>query len=119
MKHTLQQIFRSGKFVFGFSIFMAILLTSIIYPMIVTDDPLGIIGQGTFFPPGIYVNVYDSIDSKTYTLNLDDAAAKRIAAKLDDQERLDMRDWLVAYGISEEDIDITNTADLLNLWVKN
>src|SRR5512141_1715117 len=112
MKHTLRQVFRSGKFVFGFSIFMAILLIVIVYPLIITDPPLGIIGQGTFFPPGIYVSVYDSVDAAPYILNLDDASAKRIAAKLGDQERLDMRDWLVASGISEEDIDITNTKDL-------
>ena len=63
MKHTLQQVFHSGKFVVGFSIFMVILLMVIIYPLFVTDAPLEIIGQGTFFPPGIYVNVYDSIGS--------------------------------------------------------
>jgi peptide/nickel transport system permease protein len=63
MKHTLQQVFRSPKFVIGFSIFMAILLTVIIYPLIIPDPPLAIIGQGTFFEPGIYVNVYDSIGS--------------------------------------------------------
>ena len=69
MKHTLQQVFRSGKFVVGFSIFMFIAADVIIYPLFVKDAPLAIIGQGTFFPPGIYVNVYDSIGSPTYTLN--------------------------------------------------
>ena len=82
MKHTFQQIFRSPNFVIGFAIFMAILLTVIVYPLIITDPPLEIIGQGTFFEPGIYVNVYDSIGSPHYTLNLDDAAAKRIASEL-------------------------------------
>lgn len=51
MKHTLQQIFRSGKFITGFAIFVAILLGVIIYPLIVPDPPLEIIGQGTFFNP--------------------------------------------------------------------
>ncbi len=60
----------------GFSIFMSIVLIVIFYPLFVKDPPLTIIGQGTFFPPGIYVNVYDSISSPAYTLNLDDAAAK-------------------------------------------
>ncbi len=54
--------FSSGKFMVGFIIFMAMLLIVIVYPLIITDPPLGIIGQGTFFPPGIYVNVYDSIE---------------------------------------------------------
>jgi len=119
MKHTLQQVFRSGKFVVGFSIFMAILLTVIVYPLIIPDPPLAIIGQGTFFEPGIYVSVYDSIGSPTYTLNLDDAAAKRIASKLGDQERLDMQEWLLAYEIPEDEIDITDTEKLLDQWAKN
>ena len=79
MTHTFRQIFQSGKFLAGFSVFASILLIVIIYPLIVTDRPLAIIAQGTFFPPGIYANVYDSIVSTHYTLNLDNAAAKRIA----------------------------------------
>jgi ABC-type dipeptide/oligopeptide/nickel transport system permease subunit len=119
MKHTIQQVFHSGKFVVGFSIFAAILLIVIVYPLIITDPPLAIIGQGTFFPPGIYVNVYDSIGSTGYTLNLDDAAANRIASKLSNDDRLAMKDWLVADGIPENQIDINNTAQLLGLWRKN
>src|SRR5574342_475863 len=109
MKHTIQQIFRSGKFVFGFAIFAAVLLIVIVYPLIITDPPLAIIGQGTFFPPGIYVNVYDSMISTTYTLNLDDAAAKRIASKLNEEDRLAIKEWLVAAGVPEGEIDITDT----------
>ena len=119
MKHTVQQIFKSGKFLVGFTIFVAILLIVIVYPMIITDHPLEIIGEGTFFPPGIYVSVYDSIGSTPYTLHLDDAAAKRIAGKLGDQERLDIKEWLVADGIAEDQIDIGNTEQLLDLWVSN
>ena len=119
MKHTLQQVFRSGKFVVGFSIFTAILLTVIVYPLIVTDPPLAIIAQGTFFEPGIYVSVYDSLGTPKYTLNLDDAAANRIGGKLGDRERLDMKEWLLAYEIPENEIDITDTEILLELWVNN
>ena len=119
MKNTLRQVFRSPNFLIGFIIFMVILLMVIIYPLIITDAPLSIIGRGTFFEPGIYVNVYDSVDSPRYTLMLDDAAAKRIAHKLDPQERIDMQDWLLAGGIPEEDIDITDTKKLIDLWVKN
>jgi peptide/nickel transport system permease protein len=53
MKHIFRQVFRSSNFVIGFAIFMALLLLVIIYPLIVTDPPLAIIGQGTFFPPGV------------------------------------------------------------------
>ncbi|UCD98833.1 MAG: ABC transporter permease [Chloroflexota bacterium] len=120
MKHTLQQVFRSGKFVVGFSIFMAILLIVIIYPWIVRYPPLEIIGQGTFFPPGIYVNVYDSIGSPTtYTLHLDDADAKRIASKLKEDDRQAIKEWLVATGVPESEIDTEDTAGLLDLWVNN
>jgi peptide/nickel transport system permease protein len=119
MKHTLQQVFRSGKFVVGFSIFMFIVLTVIIFPLFVRDAPLKILGQGTFFPPGIYVNVYDSISSPTYTLMLDGAVAKRIASKMNEEDRLAMKEWLVAYGVPENEVDTADTQKLMDQWVKN
>ncbi len=63
MKHTLNKFFTLGKFVFGFSIFATLLLIVFFYPLIIKIAPLSIIGQGTFFPPGIYVSTYDSINS--------------------------------------------------------
>jgi peptide/nickel transport system permease protein len=120
MEHTLKQIFRSGKFLVGFVIFTAILLTVIIYPLIVKDPPLQILSRGTFLPPGIYVNVYDSAMSTTrYTLILNDAAARRIAAKLGDEERQAMQKWLVGKGIPEDQIHIDDTAKLIELWESN
>jgi peptide/nickel transport system permease protein len=119
MKQTIRQVFHSGKFIVGFSIFMALLLIVILYPLIITGAPLSIIAQGTFFPPGIYVNVYDSINSTTYILNLPDAAAKRIASKLSQEDRLAMQDWLVADGVPANEIDITDTKSLLGLWVNH
>ena len=114
MKHLFQQFFQSGKFVTGFSIFVAILLVVIVYPLIIPDPPLEIIGQGTFFEPGIYVNVYDSIGSPQYTLNLDKAAERRIASRLGDEDRLAIQEWLVGNGMPESEIDITNTEQLLD-----
>ena len=120
MKHTLKQVFRSGKFVVGFAILVALLLFVAIYPLIIKDAPLAIIGQGTFFPPGIYVSAYDSINSPTtYTLDLGNASAKRIDSKLGPQERQDIKDWLVADGIPEDQIDLADTAKLLDQWEKN
>jgi peptide/nickel transport system permease protein len=116
MKHTIRQVFRSGKFVIGFSIFVVILLIVIIYPLIVTDPPLEIIAQGTFFRPGIYVNVYDSMGAPKYILNLDNAATKRIANRLKDDDRLAIKEYLVAVGIPEAQIDTENTEQLLGLW---
>jgi peptide/nickel transport system permease protein len=119
MKHTIRQVFHSGKFVVGFCIFVALLLIVIVYPLFIRDAPLAIIGQGTFFPPGIYVSVYDSISSTPYTLNLDNAAARRIASRLSDDDRTAMKDWLVLDGIPEAQIDSTDTTNLLDLWEKN
>lgn len=119
MKHNFQQVFHSPRFVIGFSIFVFMLLTVIVYPLFVRADPLGIIGEGTFFEPGIYVSIYDSIGSRPYTLKLDDAAAKRIASKLGEEQRLAMQKWLLAYGIPEDEIDIENTKKLLDQWVNN
>jgi ABC-type dipeptide/oligopeptide/nickel transport system permease subunit len=120
MKNTLRQVFHSGKFVVGFSILMALLLIVLVYPLVIKDSPLAIIGQGTFFPPGIYVNAFDTVNSPTtYTLILDDAAAKRIASKLSNDDRLAMRDWLVANGVPADQIDITDTTKLMDQWTKN
>jgi peptide/nickel transport system permease protein len=117
MKYTLRQVFRSGKFVVGFTILVTTLFIVFVYPWVFKAPPLQIIGQGTFFPPGIYVSSYDSINAPVkYILNLDDAAAKRIANKLTMEDRVAMGEWLVAAGISEDDIDITDAKSLLNLW---
>ncbi len=116
MKFTIQQAFRSGKFVTGFSILATILVFILVYPLVVPGAPLEIIGQGTFFEPGIYVNVYDSINAPHYTLNLEGAEARRIASRLDDEDRAAMQEWLVAAGVPEDQIDIEDTEALLTLW---
>ena len=119
MIHTIRQVFRSTNFLIGFVTFVGILLVAIIYPIIITDDPLGIIGQGTFFPPGNYVNVYDSISAPQYILHLDDAEVNRIESKLKMDDRLAMHEWLVAFGVPEGEIDIFNTEQLLAIWDEN
>ena len=119
MKHFLQQVLHSGKFVTGLSIFSTIILIVIFYPVIITDPPLSIIGQGTFFPPGIYVSVYDSMSATSYILNLDGAAEMRIASKLNEEDRQAVKEWLVAAGIPESEIDTADTAKLLDQWFSN
>ncbi len=120
MQNTLRQVFHSTKFVLGFIIFVALLLLVLIYPLIVRTPPLQIIAQGTFFPPGIYVSTYDSINAPVkYTLNLDDAAAKRITNKLSADDRTAMKDWLVAAGIPASEIDVNDANKLLTLWENN
>ncbi|MCB0046086.1 MAG: ABC transporter permease [Caldilineaceae bacterium] len=117
MTYLLREIFRSGKFVVGFWIFAAILLTVVIYPLLVPDPPLAIIGRGTFFPPGIYVNGYDAVSgTPRYTLNIRDAEDKRIEGKLTADDRAAMQEWLVAAGTPEAEINIEDTQALLDTW---
>ncbi len=120
MKHIIRQVFHSGKFVVGFIILTTILFIVFVYPLVVKDPPLQIIAQGTFFPPGIYVNTFDSVNAPTkYTLNLDNADAKRVANKLTQDDRTAMKEWLVADGIPESQIDIADAKQLLTLWESN
>ena len=116
MLFTFRQAFKSGKFVTGFAIFATIILIVLVYPLVIRDQPLKIIGQGTFFEPGIYVNVYDSIGAPQYTLNLDGAAAKRIASRLNDEDRTAIQEYLIAADIPAAQIDTTDTEQLLNTW---
>ncbi len=117
MNNTIKQVFRSPKFLVGFIIFSMILLTAVIYPVIVRDPPLAILGQGTFFEPGVYVSTFDTFQAKRYKLDLEDAATKRIAARLGPQERQDLKAWLVTAGVPEASIDTSDTTALMDLWV--
>lgn len=117
MKYMLGQIFRSGRFRVGFGIFATIFLTVLIYPLIIPDPPLEIVSRGTFLAPGVYVNVYDSMNSSTrYTLILDEAAARRVGSRLSVDDRTAMQEWLVGAGVAEGDINLEDTAALLDLW---
>lgn len=119
MKHTIKNIFRSPKFVIGFIIFFGMLLFTFIYPWFVTADPLEMVGQGNFFKPGTYVSVKDTVDSKQYTLNIE-AKSANVGAHLSDNQKTDMRDWLVKFGgVTQEEIDAADDNQLVQLWVEN
>ena len=119
MKNTLRQIFHSPKFVTGFVLFVVILLTLFIYPLFNPGNPLQMIGLSSFSKPGTYVSVYDSLDTETATMKLPGADERRLTNKLKDEDRVAMKEWLIAIGISEETIDITDTDGLLELWKAN
>ena len=119
MKNTLRQIFHSSKFVTGFAIFMAILMIMMIYPLINPGNPLEMIGVGTFAKPGIYVSMYDATKVKYETMRLPGADDKRIAAALKDEDRISMVEWFSVMGISVEDLDISDTDALLDLWFEH
>ncbi|MDO4866570.1 MAG: ABC transporter permease [Clostridia bacterium] len=119
MKNTLRQVFHSSKFVVGFVIFVAILLTMIVYPLINPGNPLEMIGVGTFAKPGTYVSLYDATKTPTETLRLSDAGDKRLAKLLSDEDRVAMVEWFTAMGIDIEGLDISDTDALLELWWAN
>lgn len=122
MKKTLRQIFHSPNFVGGFIIMAALLLLLLIYPLVSPGDPLEMIGLGTFFKPGTYVSLYDSLNleaGQIHTLRLSDAAARRIESKLSPEDRESMKEWLILNDIPEKDIDIEDTKALMKLWTSN
>ncbi len=119
MKNTLKQIFHSAKFVWGFVIFVAVLLLITLYPLFFPGDPLERIGVGTFAAPGTYVSVYDSVTTQKDTFKLPDAASKRLGQVLKDEDRQKMLEWLNACEVDTEGLDITDTEALLAIWKEN
>jgi ABC-type dipeptide/oligopeptide/nickel transport system permease subunit len=119
MKNTLRDIFHSPKFMIGFVIFVAILLTIFIYPLVVTTDPLAMVGQGNFFKPGTYLSVKDTVNSKHYTLKLQIKNAG-IGDTLTSDQKKDMKNWLVKYGsVSQADADAADGSELVTLWTEH
>jgi len=125
MKTQLKQIARSPKFMIGFCTIMSILLFIFIYPFFNPGDPLRMIGLGTFFKPGTYISTYDALNTRhTYTLRLPDAEKNRIDDKLSDDDRHSMKTWLLLFseqeggieGLTDDEIDIHDTEELLTLW---
>ena len=116
MRNTLRQVFRSPKFVVGFAVFVLILLTMLIYPLINPGSPLEMIGLGTFAKPGTYVSLYDGIDSNYHTFKLADAEGKRLAKVLSDEDRVKMIAWFTAADIDVTGLDISDTDALLAKW---
>ncbi len=119
MKNTIRQVFHSSKFVVGFAIFAAILLTMLIYPMINPGNPLEMIGLGTFAKPGTYVSLYDSVGTKASTFNLRDADANRLSSVLTGEDRVNMVNWFTAAGVDISGLNLQDTEALLTLWKAN
>ena len=101
MKNTLRQVFHSPKFGAGFAIFMAILVIMFVYPLINPGDPLQMIGVGTFAKPGTYVSMYDATKVPYETFRLPEAADKRVAAALSDEDRVAMVEWFTLMASTE------------------
>lgn len=119
MKNTLRQVFHSPKFVIGFVVFMALLLTTIIYPLVVAADPLEMVGNGNFFKPGTYVSVKDAVEGTRYTLNID-VKSGSLDNKVSAEDKESMKEWLVKFGgVAEADIDLEDVEGLIGLWEAN
>lgn len=117
MKNTLKQIFHDKKFIMGFIIFIAILATIIIYPLVVAYSPLEMVG-GLFYKPGTYVSVSDTVESKNYSFKMDTSAVK-LESALSMEDRSQMGTWLENYAsVDIKDIDVTDAKGLIKLWEK-
>lgn len=102
---------------FGFVIFLAILLTSILYPLLAPGDPLAMISRGTFAAPGTYFSLYDAAStSKTETLLLPDADDNRLAAAMSDADRAAMVNYFTLSGVDITDLDPQDTDRMIELW---
>ena len=120
MKNMLRNVFHSPRFVVGFTIFMIMLLTVLIYPYFITRDPLLGIGKG-FLEPGTYVSVYDANNTGTYRVELPEAAANRLEASLPVKDRQTMLDFLKAKGVDVSGLDTSNDhfQQLIAVWNEN
>ena len=120
MKNTLKSVFHSPRFVVGFTIFMIMLLTVLIYPYIVTRDPLLGIGKG-FLEPGTYVSVYDTNNTPTYRVELPEAEENRLKNSLPIEDRETILAFLTAKGVDASHLSTDNAHvdDLLALWKEN
>ncbi len=116
MKNTIKQVFRSGKFLAGFSIFVLILLICFIYPLIVTYDPLEMVGNGNFYKPGTYISQQEAVLDSGYTMNMDASEGKlELLLGADVLEK--MKEYLVKYAeVSEGDIDLSDPEAMVALW---
>ena len=119
MKNTIRQVFHSSKFVVGFVIFVAILLTLFIYPLFNPGNPLEMIGVGTFARPGTYFSLYDAVKTPTETLRLANADDKRLGKQLSDEDRVAIVAWLSAVDVNVEGLDVSDTEALLEQWRAN
>ena len=119
MRTTLRQVFHSSKFVVGFVVFAAMLLTMLIYPLVNPGDPLQMIGLGTFAKPGTYVSLYDGVGTEASTFNLPGADANRLGQILTDEDRVNMVNWFTAAGVDIAGLDVQDTEALLKLWKAN
>ena len=120
MLNTIKQVFHSPKFLVGFFLFVAVLLTCLIYPLIVTDDPLAMIGNGNFYKPGTYVNQEDVVYASGNMMNVQRDPTAALEGTLTQTNIDDMRTWFKkCTDIAPEEIDSADLATLVGYWRQN
>ncbi|MBR2265024.1 MAG: ABC transporter permease [Firmicutes bacterium] len=119
MKNTIKQLFHSPKFVIGFVIFVAILLTIFIYPLVNPGNPLEMIGIGTFAKPGTYVSLYDAVTTEKDTFKFEDADEKRLQSAISPSDKEAMLGLFEAAGMDYSAIDVDDSAQLIEFWDAN
>ncbi|HZJ83326.1 MAG TPA: ABC transporter permease [Clostridia bacterium] len=120
MRHQLKIIFSSSKFLTGFIIFMIMFLLATLLPIFSMANPLEMIG-GLFYKPGIYVSVSDVVETKKYTLELDEVT-NRLAMNVSKEEQDLMKEWLTDYSdnISSDEVEaIEEAQEIIELWLAN
>lgn len=119
MKNTFRQLMHSSKFVLGAGIFVLILLTMLIYPLINPGNPLEMIGVGTFAKPGTYFSLYDALDTKTETLKLKDAEENRLTSIVSMEDRVSMIEFMEKINVDVNGIEMDDVDAILELWHTN
>lgn len=119
MKNTFRQLMHSSKFVLGAGIFVLILLTMLIYPLINPGNPLEMIGVGTFAKPGTYFSLYDALDTKTETLKLKDAEENRLTSIVSMEDRVSMIEFMEKINVDVSGIEMDDVDAILELWHTN
>ena len=116
MVQQLKQAFTNPKFVVGFVIFVLLLITAFVYPLISIFEPLEYVATG-YEKPGTYVNIVDATNQSGTTLNVDTSSG-RLAGILTDEQEESMIKWMVDYGgVDESEIDVEDAEAFLNLWL--
>lgn len=116
MKNTLKQLFHSSKFVIGFVIFVAILLTCFIYPLVNPGNPLEMIGVGTFAKPGTYISLYDAVTTEKDTFKFADADEKRLANALTAADKEAALNLFESAGLDISELDKNDSEAIIEYW---
>lgn len=120
MLHYLKQAFSSPKFVFGFVVFMTILLAALIYPRFLSPvGPLQSIARQGFTPPGTYINIQDVVqapmrDRRYLMLDVDANRLGNVLASDDIDQMISFLE--IHHNFAPGSIDRYDEPTIIALW---